>query len=115
MEIFFLFITSPPLKTKIRNSNIETFTVLGSHKLGSVSSESPRKKNEPSTLTGQAIPKFKFEAPRPQAGASRERKTVLIVPLGPAYKAGLAGHLPVKTSPHLHPLPSGERVEVRGF
>jgi hypothetical protein len=35
------------------------------------------------------------EAPRPQAGASRERNTVLIVPLDPAYKAGLAGHLPV--------------------
>jgi hypothetical protein len=45
------------------------------------------------------------EAPRPQAGAFRarsgERKAsqgniVLIVPLNPAYKAGLAGHLPVK-------------------
>ena len=45
------------------------------------------------------------EAPRPQAGASRarsgERKVskgniVLIVPLDPAYEAGLAGHLPAK-------------------
>ena len=35
------------------------------------------------------------EVPRPQAGASQERNTVLIVPLEPAYKAGLAGHLPV--------------------
>ena len=35
------------------------------------------------------------EAPRPQAGASRKRITVLIMPLDPAYKAGLAGHLPV--------------------
>jgi hypothetical protein len=36
------------------------------------------------------------EAPRPQAGASRKGNIVLIVPLDPAYKAGLAGHLPVK-------------------
>ncbi len=35
------------------------------------------------------------EAPRPQAGASRERNIGQIVPLDPAYKAGLAGHLPV--------------------
>jgi len=32
------------------------------------------------------------------AGASRKRNTVLIVPLDPAYKVGLAGHLPVKGS-----------------
>ena len=38
------------------------------------------------------------EAPRPQAGASRERNIVQIVPLDPAYKAGLAGHLPVNHS-----------------
>jgi hypothetical protein len=46
------------------------------------------------------------EAPQPQTGASRarsgERKAsegniALIVPLNPAYKAGLAGHLPVNT------------------
>jgi hypothetical protein len=36
--------------------------------------------------------------PRPQAGASREGNIVLIVPLNPAYKAGLAGHLPVKSN-----------------
>ena len=36
------------------------------------------------------------EASRPRAGASRERNTVLIVPLDPACKAGLAGHLQVK-------------------
>jgi hypothetical protein len=38
----------------------------------------------------------KWEARRPQAGASRKGNIVLIVPLDPAYKAGLAGHLPVK-------------------
>jgi hypothetical protein len=38
----------------------------------------------------------KCEAPRPEAGASRERNNILIVPLNPSYKAGLAGHLPVK-------------------
>jgi hypothetical protein len=37
----------------------------------------------------------KFEAPRPQGGASRKGNYILIVPLDPAYKAGLAGHLPV--------------------
>jgi hypothetical protein len=36
------------------------------------------------------------EAPRPQGGASRKRNTVFIVPLDPAYKAGLAGHLPAR-------------------
>ena len=45
------------------------------------------------------------EAPRPQGGASRARSGeqeaskgnfILIVPLDPAYKAGLAGYLPVK-------------------
>ena len=36
------------------------------------------------------------EAPRPQGGASRRGSFVRIVPLDPAYKAGLAGHLPVK-------------------
>ena len=36
------------------------------------------------------------EAPRPQAGASRKGNIVLIVPLDPAYEAGLAGHLPAK-------------------
>jgi len=40
----------------------------------------------------------KSEAPRPQAGASRKRIIFLIVPLDPAYKAGLAGHLPVRRS-----------------
>jgi hypothetical protein len=36
------------------------------------------------------------EAPRPQGGASRKGSFVHIVPLDPAYKAGLAGHVPVK-------------------
>ena len=42
------------------------------------------------------------EAPRPQGGASRKRNLIFhcaprpIGPLDPAYKAGLAGHLPVK-------------------
>jgi hypothetical protein len=35
------------------------------------------------------------EAPRSQGGASRKGNFILIVPLDPAYKAGLAGHLPV--------------------
>jgi hypothetical protein len=34
------------------------------------------------------------EAPRPQGGASRKGNLIYIVPLDPAYKAGLAGHLP---------------------
>jgi len=38
----------------------------------------------------------KCEAPRPQGGASRKGNLIYIVPLDPAYKAGLAGHLPVK-------------------
>ena len=37
-----------------------------------------------------------YEAPRPQGGASRKGNFILIVPLDPAYKAGLVGHLPVK-------------------
>jgi len=37
-----------------------------------------------------------FEAPRPQGGASRKGNFIYIVPLDPAYKAGLAGHLPAK-------------------
>jgi hypothetical protein len=36
------------------------------------------------------------EAPRPQARASLKGNVALIVPLDPAYKAGLAGHLPAK-------------------
>jgi hypothetical protein len=36
------------------------------------------------------------ESPCPQGGASRKRNLVYIVPLDPAYKAGLTGHLPVK-------------------
>jgi hypothetical protein len=31
----------------------------------------------------------------PQAGASRKRNLIFIVPLDPAHRAGLAGHLPV--------------------
>jgi len=41
-------------------------------------------------------PSSSFEAPRPQAGASGQRKYHFdIVPLGPAYRAGLARHFPV--------------------
>ncbi len=36
------------------------------------------------------------EAPRLQGGASRKGSFVCIVPLDPAYKAGLAGHVPVR-------------------
>jgi hypothetical protein len=38
-----------------------------------------------------------IEAPRPQGGASRKGNFVHIVSLDPAYKVGLAGHVPVKT------------------
>ena len=47
------------------------------------------------------------EAPRPKAGASRARSgeskaskgnIVLIVPLDPTHKAGLAGHLPANST-----------------
>jgi hypothetical protein len=34
-----------------------------------------------------------YEAPRPKAGASRRGDIVLIVPLDPTYKTGLAGAL----------------------
>jgi hypothetical protein len=47
---------------------------------------------------GNGLPQWS-EAPRLQAGASRKGNIVLVVPLDPAYKAGLAGHLPVKTDP----------------
>jgi hypothetical protein len=43
------------------------------------------------------IPMTESEAPRPQAGASRKGNFVHIVLLDPAYKAGLAGHVPVKS------------------
>ena len=36
-----------------------------------------------------------MEALRPQGVASRQGIVINIVPLDPAYKAGLAGHLPV--------------------
>ena len=36
------------------------------------------------------------EAPRPQGAASRRGSFLHIVPLDPAYKAGLAGHVPAK-------------------
>jgi hypothetical protein len=36
------------------------------------------------------------EVPRPQGGTSRRGSFIHIVPLDPAYKAGLAGHVPVK-------------------
>jgi len=37
------------------------------------------------------------EAPRPQGGASRKGSFVHIVPLDPAYKAGLAGRVPANS------------------
>jgi len=38
-----------------------------------------------------------MKLPGPQAGASRQGNIIFyIVLLGPAYKAGLAGHFPVK-------------------
>jgi len=37
------------------------------------------------------------EAPRPQGWASRKGSFVHIVPLDPACKAGLAGHVPAKS------------------
>jgi hypothetical protein len=37
-----------------------------------------------------------YEAPRAQPGASRKGDLFYLVPLDPAYMAGLAGHLPVK-------------------
>ncbi len=39
------------------------------------------------------------EAPRPQGGASRKGGLIYIVPLDPAYKAGLARHLPARMGP----------------
>jgi hypothetical protein len=54
---------------------------------------------------GQDYLRKSCEAPRPQGRASRARSGepdaskgnfVHIVPLDPAYKAGLAGHVPVK-------------------
>jgi len=46
------------------------------------------------------------EAPRAQRGASRKGDFFYIVPLDPAYKAGLAGHLPVTMT-------TGQRVVVQ--
>jgi hypothetical protein len=42
-----------------------------------------------------------YEAPRPQGAASRKGDFVHIVSLAPAYKAGLAGHVPVNGSKEL--------------
>jgi len=36
-----------------------------------------------------------MKLPAHKGGASRKGNFILIVPLGPAYKAALAGHLPV--------------------
>jgi len=52
---------------------------------------------DPSTLNS--------EAPRLQGGASRKGNLIYIVPLDPAYKAGLAGHLPVTLFPNFHRFP----------
>ena len=45
--------------------------------------------------TFESGPSSSFEAPRPGAGASGNVTSFYIVPLGLAYKAGLAGHFPV--------------------
>jgi len=37
-----------------------------------------------------------FEARRPQGAASRQCSDIYIVPLDPAYKAGVAGHVPAE-------------------
>jgi hypothetical protein len=62
---------------------------------------SPKVQSSNSLPTGRqanvkSSPNCKCEAPRPQAGASRKGNVVHIVPLDPAYKAGLVWHLPVK-------------------
>jgi hypothetical protein len=63
--------------------------------------------------------KSKCEAPRPQGGASRTRSGehnvskgnfIHIVPLDPAYKAGLAGHAPAKGMSSLNP-PNSRSVQ----
>jgi len=40
--------------------------------------------------------KFNYETPRPQGGVSRKGNFIYIVPLDPAYKAGLGGHVPAR-------------------
>jgi len=52
------------------------------------------------------------EAPRPQGGASREGNFVIIVPLDPAYRAGLAWHLPVNMKPVMD-FPPQQKHRVR--
>jgi hypothetical protein len=54
--------------------------------------------------------KSKCEAPRPQGGASRKGSFAYIVPLDPAYKAGLAGHAPAKGMSSLNP-PNSRSVQ----
>ncbi len=58
-------------------------------------------------LDAKSVHKKQCEAPRLQGAASRarsgewkasKRNTVLVVPLDPAYMAGLTGHLPVMMS-----------------
>ena len=39
---------------------------------------------------------MQFEAFRPQGEASRQCNIIYIVPLQPAYKAGLSGYIPVR-------------------
>jgi hypothetical protein len=53
------------------------------------------------------------EAPRPQGEASRKGNFVHIVPLDPAYKAGLAGHVPVTlwNSPEYLKAKRGKRIK----
>jgi hypothetical protein len=53
------------------------------------------------------------EAPRSQRAASRRGSLLHIVPLDPAYKAGLAGHVPAKDkdlTPQPHSLSSQLRT-----
>jgi len=44
----------------------------------------------------RVLQKIGCEAPCPQGGASWTGSFAYILPLDPAYKAGLAGHLPVR-------------------
>jgi hypothetical protein len=46
----------------------------------------------------QMLNEFQMRSSRPQTGASRKAGSFYIVLLGPAYKAGLEGHVPAKIS-----------------
>ena len=50
----------------------------------------------PFAIINGGVGLIQCEAPHPKDGASRKGSFVHIVPLNPAYKAGVAGHVPVK-------------------